>query len=384
MRAHDLYMDVQQLDITIRIGGVTLLLLLGGMLIRDERGRRLAAFFAPLAVCLSGFLIGNTPDPSLRVHGFIADAAHLASGYAVVFLWWFCLASFDQTFRPRGAVLAAGFAWLVIASADRGVLGRQIADKGLSWLLVAIGFGMIAHLAWRLVRDRDGDLLEGRREARVVVVVLLAGQLFVELSKEVVFGIDWRPRAYTIAQNGAILVFALWLLALLLHVDITPLTANGKAAVQALEAGPTQVAEEDFDGDAALIARLRTLVDVERAHLDPDMTFDVFVQRMRGPERAVRRLINHGLGYDHFRSFLNAYRMIEARRLLADPARAGDKLTSIAMDSGFASLASFNRVFRATEGCAPSAYREACRNAQAHKLLSASLNPAFEKRSADF
>jgi hypothetical protein len=131
------------------------------MLIRDERGRRLAASFAPLAACLSGFLIGNTPDPSLRLHGVIADAAHLASGYAVVFLWWFCLASFDQTFRPRGAVLGAGLAWLVIASADRGVLGRQIADKGLSWLLVAIGFGMIAHLVWRLIRDREGDLLEG-------------------------------------------------------------------------------------------------------------------------------------------------------------------------------------------------------------------------------
>jgi AraC-like DNA-binding protein len=354
------------------------------MLIHDERGRRLAASFAPLAACLSGFLIGNTPDPSLRLLGVIADAAHLASGYAVVFLWWFCLASFDQTFRPRGAVLAAGLAWLVIASADRGLLGRQFADNGLSWLLVAIGFGMIAHLGWRLIRDRDGDLLEGRREARVLVVVLLASQLFVELCKEVVFGIDWRPRAYTIAQNSAILVFALWLLALLLRVDTTPLAARGGAIVQPLEAAPTQLAEEDMDGEAGLIARLRTLVDVERAHLDPDMTFDVFVQRLGAPERAVRRLINHRLGYDHFLSFLNAYRMVEARRLLADPIRADDKLIAIAMDSGFASLASFNRVFRATEGCAPSAYREACRNAEAQKPLSASLNPAFEKRSADF
>jgi len=377
-------MDIQQVDITIRVAGVTLLLLLGLTLLREVRGRSLAVFFAPLAVCMSGFLIGNTPDPSLRLHGVIADAAHLASGYAVVFLWWFCLASFDQTFRPRGAVLAAGLAWLVIASADRGVLGRQLADKGLSWLLVAIGFGMIAHLAWRLIRDRNGDLLEGRREARVLVVVLLAGQLFVELLKEVVFGIDWRPRAYTIAQNGAILLFALWLLSLLLRVDTTPLAARGGAVVQPLEAGPTQGTEEDLDGDAVMIARLRALVEIERAHLDPDMTFDVFVRRMGAPERAIRRLINHRLGYDHFRSFLNACRMDEARRLLADPIRADDKLIAIAMDSGFASLAAFNRVFRATEGCAPSAYRETCRNAEAQKPLSASLNPAFEKRSADF
>jgi len=377
-------MDVQQLDATIRVAGVTLLLLLAVMLIRGERGRRLAASFAPLAVCLSGFLIGNTPDPSLRVHGFIDTATHLASGYTVVFLWWFCLASFDQAFRPSGAVLAAGLAWLVIASADRGLLGPQLPDMGLSWLLVAIGFGMIAHLAWRLIRDRDGDLLEGRREARVLVVVLLAGQLFVELSKEVVFGIDWRPRAYTIAQNGAILVFALWLLALLLRADTTPLATRGGAAVQPHAAGPAQKAGEDADGEARLIERLRTLVEVERAHLDPEMTFDDFVRRMGAPERAVRRLINHRLDYDHFRSFLNACRMAEARRLLADPSRAGDKLISIAMDSGFASLASFNRVFRVTEGCAPSAYRDACRKAEAPKPLPAGLHPAFEKRPAGF
>jgi AraC-like DNA-binding protein len=365
-------MDVQQLDAALRVAGATVLLLLAVMLVRDGGGRRLAASFAPLAVCLSGFLIGNTPDPSLRVHGLMAAAAHLASGYAVVFLWWFCLASFDQTFRPRGAVLTAGLAWLVIASADRGVFGPWLADKGLSWVLVAIGFGMIAHLAWRLIRDRDGDLLEGRRQARVLVVVLLAGQLFVELSKEVVFGPDWRPGAYTIAQNGAFLIFALWLLMLLLRVDTMPLAARGGAVVQPLEAGPTLVAGEDLDGEATLMERLRTLVDVERAHLDPEMTFDIFVQRMGAPERVVRRLINHRLGHDHFRSFLNACRMVEARRLLDDPSRAGDKLIAISMDSGFASLASFNRVFRATEGCAPSAYRAACRH------------PAFEERSAGF
>jgi AraC-like DNA-binding protein len=69
-------------------------------------------------------------------------------------------------------------------------------------------------------------------------------------------------------------------------------------------------------------------------------------------------MINHELGYDHFRVFLNHYRVAEARRRLEDPSRA-DKLITVALDSGFASLASFNRAFRSIEGCAPSAYRAA-------------------------
>ena len=32
----------------------------------------------------------------------------------------------------------------------------------------------------------------------------------------------------------------------------------------------------------------------------------------------MRRLINHRLGHDHFRAFLNTYRMAEARRLLKE------------------------------------------------------------------
>ena len=80
---------------------------------------------------------------------------------------------------------------------------------------------------------------------------------------------------------------------------------------------------------------------------------------MGAPDRTVRRLINHQLGYDHFRTFLNAHRMDEARRRLSDPAHRHDKLIAVAMDSGFASLASFNRVFRDAEGCSPGAWRDA-------------------------
>jgi hypothetical protein len=147
-------MDAQQLDAIVRTSGITLLLLLAMILVRDSKGARLAPFFLPLAVCLCGFLAGNTPDLSLRLTGIAGELAHLVSGYAAVFLWWFCLASFDSRFKPRGPVLALGVAWLLIASADRGLFGRAVADRGLSWVLVALGFAMMLHLGWRMVRDR--------------------------------------------------------------------------------------------------------------------------------------------------------------------------------------------------------------------------------------
>jgi AraC-like DNA-binding protein len=341
-------MDLSQLDVITRVAGATLLLTLSALLARDPRTRRLAAYFAPMALCLAGFLAGNTPEASLRLGGPLGHAGALIAGYAAVFLWWFCLASFDPTFRPRGGVLAAGLAWLAIASADRGLLGPALESQGLSFGLIALGLCMIGYLCWRLVRDRAGDLVDERRRARILVVVLLAGQLGADFLVDLVMGLDWGPQGFTIVQNAALLAFCAWLGLRLLPV---PASASAPAPAALPAALPAQGEE------ARLTERLRVLIEVERVHLEPDLTFAAFVRRMGAPERTVRQLINHRLGHDHFRAFLNACRVAEAKRLLADPARAGDKLIAIALDSGFASLASFNRAFQALEGRPPSAFR---------------------------
>ena len=335
---------MNQLDVVVRVAGATLLLFLAALLAREPRTRRLAVYFAPMAVCLAGFLAGNTSDPTLRLGGPLGHVGALIAGYAAVYMWWFCLASFDETFRPRGGVLAAGLAWIAIASADRGLLGPAVEGKGLSWLLIALGLSMIAYLAWRLVRDRAGDLVEESRRARVLVVVLLAGQLLADFLVDLVMGLEWGPPAFTIVQNTVFLAFSAWLALRLLPVSPP-------------RAAPLPTALPANSDEARLAERLRTLVEVEQVHLEPDLTFADFARRLGAPEKTVRELINHRLGHDHFRAFLNAHRVAEARRRLADPAHAGDKLITIALDSGFASLASFNRAFQAVEGRPPSAFR---------------------------
>jgi AraC-like DNA-binding protein len=342
------------------------MLFLALLLGRDRQGRGQVLLFAPLALCLSGFVAGNTPDAGLRLSGPAGAFAHLVSGYAAVFIWWFCLACFDRGFRLGGWVLAVGLAWIGLASLDRGLFGPALADKGLSWVLVAFGFFMVGHLAWRLLRDREGDLVESRRGARLATVLLLGGMLLTDLLVDLIMGFEWRPRWFASGQNTAVLIFTLWLASRLVRADPAPLSFASAPPMPAPQAAPNPLAE-----------RLRRLIEVERVHLDPELNLADLVRRMGAPERAVRQLINHELGYDHFRAFLNACRMEEARRLLADPTRAGDKLIAIALDSGFASLASFNRVFRASEGRTPSDYRAA-------RLGDAPAAPGFEKPLAAF
>lgn len=358
-------MGIDQFDVAIRLAAITVILFLAWLLFRQRHQVGAPAYlFAPLALCLSGFLAGNTPVPALRPTGVLGQATHLASGLTVVFLWWFCLSCFERRFRLRGRILAVGVVWSLIACLDRGVFGSALADKGLSYALIAIGYGIVAHIFWHLLSGYRDDLNQKRHDARLMVAVLLGGQLLVDLSTDVIFGLSWRPEAFAVTQNLAILGFGLWFAACNLDARPGVLAFQDTAVVRSDAPGEDRAAAASL---SALRQQLDRLMEEERIFLDPDLSLKSFAARLQAPERTVRALISQQMGFDHFRSFLNHYRIGQARTLLADPARAQDKLISIAFDSGFASLATFNRVFREMEGCAPGQFR-----ADRHKNLAVS------------
>ena len=370
-------MNIGQLDVAIRAGAVAVVLLIAWLLLRERRHVGLpAALFPPLALCLAGFVIGNTPIAALAPAGTVGAVAHALSGFTVVFLWWFCLSCFDSRFGLKGGVLGVGLAWAAVAALDRGLLGSAFADRGLSLLLVPMGFAVVGHLVWRLLAERRGDLVERRHDARVMVAVLLGGMLFVDLAADASFGLEWRPLAFAMTQNAMVLAFGIWLAGRLLAVRADVLTF-GVAESAELPAETTRPPVPERSGEIHL--RLSALMDAEKVFLDPGLSFAGFVDRMGAPERTVRTFINHELGHDHFRSFLNHYRVAEARRLLDDRRRA-DKLITIALDSGFASLASFNRAFRAIEGRTPSDYRSSGRRSKTGGAEPA--KPEVEERKA--
>ena len=95
----------------------------------------------------------------------------------------------------------------------------------------------------------------------------------------------------------------------------------------------------------------------ERAYRQDGLTIGALAQRLTLPEYRLRRLINQGLGHRNFNSFLNHYRIEEAKAALADPEQAAVPVLTIAMDTGFSSLGPFNRAFKAETGQTPSEYR---------------------------
>ncbi|MGI4863549.1 MAG: helix-turn-helix domain-containing protein [Janthinobacterium lividum] len=100
-------------------------------------------------------------------------------------------------------------------------------------------------------------------------------------------------------------------------------------------------------------AKLLHLMASERPWLEPELTLAELANRLRTHPALLSKVINAGCG-QNFNDFVNTYRVQEARRKLADPRFAHYSLVGVALESGFNSKSTFNRVFKKLLGQAPS------------------------------
>ena len=84
-------------------------------------------------------------------------------------------------------------------------------------------------------------------------------------------------------------------------------------------------------------------------------------QKLAMPEYRLRKLIHEELGYRNFNALLHQYRIAEASRDLADPAKNSLPILTIALTVGYNSINPFNRAFRDAKGMTPSAFRAQAR-----------------------
>lgn len=321
---------------------VVLLLVTALFAARDARGAIQGRLLAALALSLAalevatGAALGALAEP-VRVGLRLLGVANLA------LLWLFCLSILRDGFRI-GRMEAAGSVLLIVGpllvAFDQP---GQAANPAFAAYSAAAPFVMIAHVSWVCFAERAGDLVDVRRRARFWIPLLLAiGGLTSVLSEEI-----GDPAMASLIRTGLaglpIVVVILWWL-----VAIDP------ARLRFAAPSPRSAIDSR---DAPLLARLLDLMQTTDIHREPGLTIDRLAQRLGTPTHRLRALINGGLGFRNFAAFTNRYRLAEARAALADPGRGRDTILAIAFEAGFASLQTFNRVFRQAEGITPTEYR---------------------------
>jgi AraC-like DNA-binding protein len=109
--------------------------------------------------------------------------------------------------------------------------------------------------------------------------------------------------------------------------------------------------------EAALLkqALLKTM-ESDRPYANSGLTLAELADRLNTTPHKLSEVLNAQLGQT-FYDFINAYRVQDVQRRIADEKYRNLTILSLALDAGFASKATFNHVFRKHTGRTPSAYR---------------------------
>ena len=331
-------------------GGTAVLLVLLAWNFRRDWQRSLTARLGVL-LTLAGLCYLFLPAlPPAANHAWWRVPPHLLGMASPALFWLFATSWFDDDFEVRrwhGAIVAA----VVVAGATSAYAGIPNGwprwTMAISWpfpSLALTGLGIAAAL-----RGRDNDLVEERRRVRLALALAIAASIIVIVAAEIMVN-DWPP------PPQWRLVTSLPLMATMLAVAISVFGWRDPALLAAPLRPIASVASPEAD-DSALLTRLQAEMTHERLYRQDGLTITAVAARLGVPEYRLRRAINQGLGARNFNAYLNGFRLAETQGALADLDQREVPILTIALDSGFGSLAPFNRAFRSANSCTPTEFR---------------------------
>lgn len=339
------------IDVLTRFSTVTLLLMLAALAFRDRKNSTPALYVVLVTISVAALMLITAPG-ELRPPRTLFIILHLIDMPNIAFIWWLGLSLFEDDFKLNKwhwgtLVLYTGLIF-IYRLLEYGAISS--VSPVFNLFVDIVTFAMMAHLFLVALRGRADDLIEPRRRLRLYFVLALTLGTVSTVLAENIFMPEFTDE---VAFFRAAIALPLTLWGVLWLTKFHP----EKLSFQAEEMiTPTPKGLDPRDD--ALHKRLIKEMDDHKIYLEPETTIRTLASKLKTPEHRLRVLINQGLGYRNFSSFLNTYRIKAVKQAFKDPEKTRIPVLTIAMDAGYGSLAPFNRAFLKAEGMTPSAYRQ--------------------------
>lgn len=343
------------LDVILRLPAVTLLILLAALAWRDARHLIQGRIAIVMAITLGSMLLSTAPEP-IRAPSPLYESLRVIDTANLVFVWWFGLSLFEDEFKLRRVHWGGLALYLLVGLPSRVnyLLGNEPLWIGFDVLIRVVSAGIILHLFWMAISGWRDDLIEARRRTRLWFTIATAVAATIIVIGEIVYSLQTGDRSdpawLSTSRSGVafpVIVFGAWWF-MKLRVEFLLFEPVRPPEVQAPSIDPK---------DSVTHTRLVAAMEEDKLYREHGLGIGGLAAKLNVPEHQLRALINQGLGFRNFAAFLNQYRLAEARAALADPEQARTPILTIAMDAGYASLATFNRAFKSEQGTTPSQYR---------------------------
>lgn len=236
--------------------------------------------------------------------------------------------------------------WLLPTGGQTFWVWTQLAPTLLQTCFAALA------VYWTL-HDWRGDLIEARRNARVVMAVLLSVNVVASslLLRVVIPG--YSPVSYAVHEALSVANLVL-LFALLIWLKPESMLGLAQATGRPAAVPPASTRSDDT---GPILARLELLMEKQRIYRQAGLTLAALARAAAVPEYRLRRLIHEELGYRNFNAYLHRYRIAEACSQLRDPRQRRTPVLTIALSVGYQSVNTFNRGFREIMAITPTEFR---------------------------
>lgn len=223
----------------------------------------------------------------------------------------------------------------------------HVLDLVFSQSAVVLELVLIAHafvVASRYWRD---DLVQERRYIRGAVISLSAIYLILKIVIDQLLNINWQ---------GIDIINSLLLVILVTGINFFLFQLRASSLFETVNATPQRLAPTKKLSKELL--RITGSMTEEKLYQQDGITIAELAKHLGIHEYKLRNLINGELNYRNFNDFLNHYRIAEVSEKLVDSEFSTTPVLTLALESGFRSLSSFNKAFKATHGQTPTEFRK--------------------------
>ncbi|MGJ8681595.1 helix-turn-helix domain-containing protein [Paraglaciecola sp.] len=205
-----------------------------------------------------------------------------------------------------------------------------------------------------IFRNWQSDLVDCRRKLRIGLAFTSGGFLLFVVASEFVFGHGAFPDYLNYINVTFISGYALFL-------GYVILISRFNVVAESIEELSETLVIKDIPSpsvaDKEWLDKLTHAMDSELYYRQNELTIRLLSDHLHIPEHQLRRLINQHLGYRNFNDYLNRYRIKDAAQKLSDPKLIRTPILTIAIESGYASLTTFNKAFKTLKEMTPTEFR---------------------------
>jgi AraC-like DNA-binding protein len=105
------------------------------------------------------------------------------------------------------------------------------------------------------------------------------------------------------------------------------------------------------------ITKLKYLMEIEKVYCDADISLQSLAEKMSIAPHLLSQLLNEKMDRN-FADYINQYRIEEAKKILQNPRGARRKISTVAIEVGFNTMAAFYTAFKKYTNMTPSRYKK--------------------------